>query len=224
MPAFAGMTTQRGALFPYLGVFGDKPAMTCRRMRSGGNVDEDGICRAGLRRRDREGRRRADARRRPPQGRRVPARCRRALSRHPQSRPLPEGQALDPARHAGGKAQPAHELGDGEPAVVGAARLRGGARRRARQRQVAGPVRAVVANRSTSTTPSNGRRRSPGATAMSGSAAFPTTPSTSGSSPTTSRPRSRRSFPGKASPTSTAMRCSTAASSACSCPTGSWRT
>ena len=44
-----------------------------------------------------------------------------------------------------GGAESLHELGDGEPAVVGAARVRRAARRHPRHRQVAGPHRPVLA-------------------------------------------------------------------------------
>ena len=64
----------------------------------------------------------------------------RARAGAAQSRALPEGQALGHAGYAGGKAQPLHELGDRQSAVVGAARLCRRARRRARQRQVARPA------------------------------------------------------------------------------------
>ena len=52
-----------------------------------------------------------------------------------------------PPPTAGGEGQPADELGDRQPGMVGAAGLRRGAGRRPRQRQIAGPVRAVVARR-----------------------------------------------------------------------------
>ncbi len=66
-----------------------------------------GARRCRLQAADREGRRRADARRRAAQGRRVPAGRRRQIPGDPQSRSVPEGQALGAARHAGGEAQPA---------------------------------------------------------------------------------------------------------------------
>ena len=140
------------------------------------------------------------------------------ISGHSQSRSVPEGQALDSAGQSGGKAQSPHELGDGQSGMVGAEGLCLRARRRPWQRQVARPVRAVVARRGDRLLRCHrmGGGASPGATARSGSTASPTTPSTSGSSPTCSRRRSMRSFPGKASPISTATRCSTAAFSASS--------
>ena len=52
-----------------------------------------------------------------------------------------------PPPAARGEAERPHELGDRHPGMVGAEGLRRGARRRPRQRQVARPVRAVVARR-----------------------------------------------------------------------------
>ena len=69
---------------------------------------------------DRKRRRRADARRRAAEGRRVPPRRRRQISGDPQSRAVPEGQALGAAAAAGGKGHAAHELGDRHSRMVGA--------------------------------------------------------------------------------------------------------
>ena len=99
---------------------------------------------AALRPRHREGRRDSDARRRAAARRRLPAEIRRALPGHRQSQRLHEGQAVGPAARPGGEAQPLHELGDAQPAVVGAARLRAAAHRRARLGQVARAHRSVV--------------------------------------------------------------------------------
>ena len=58
---------------------------------------------------------------------------------------VPEGQAVDSSRHPGGEAEPADELGNRQPGMVGAEWLRCRAGRRARQREVSRPMRAVVA-------------------------------------------------------------------------------
>ncbi len=146
---------------------------------------------------DREGRRRADARRRAAQGRRVPAGRRRKISGDPQSRAVPEGQALGSAADAGGEGQPLHELGDRQSGMVGAAAATPpcGSTAAAAASRPASASRGRSPRRSISTTRSNGRRRSRGATARSGCRAFPTTPSTSGSSPTCSRRRSKAIMP-----------------------------
>ena len=66
-------------------------------------------------------------------------------------------------------AEPVDELGDRQPGMVGAERLRGacGSTGAAAASRPASASRGRSRNRSTSTTRSNGRRRSPGATAMS---------------------------------------------------------
>ena len=48
-------------------------------------------------------------------------------------------------RQSGGKAEPADELGDGQPAMVGSEGLCRGAGRRARQRKIPRRVRTMVA-------------------------------------------------------------------------------
>ena len=98
--------------------------------------------------RRRQRRRRADARRRAAESRCVSAARRRQISRHPQSRPLSERQALDRAGDARRSAERMDELGDRQSEMVGAARLRRRPRRRPRQRQVARPMRTLVARRS----------------------------------------------------------------------------
>ena len=129
------------------------PIRACRARMAPDEVDERSSVKPSLSRclrssTDREGRRRADARRRAAQGRRVPAGRRRQVSRPSsisgRTRRTSSGFRR---RHAGGKAEPLHELGDRQPGMVGAARLCRRAGRRPRQRQVAGPVRAVVARR-----------------------------------------------------------------------------
>src|SRR6516162_1271346 len=128
---------------------GRAPGLSCNgRARKGeraANEDGAGSRRAGLRHRRRKRRRRSDARWCAPQSRCVPAgRCRH-LSRHLEFGSLSEGQAVGSARQPGGKGEPADELGDGQPAVVGSEGLCRGAGRRARQRKIPRRVRTVVA-------------------------------------------------------------------------------
>ena len=73
-----------------------------------------------------------------------------------------------------------------------------------------------LAERSTSTTPSNGRRRSAWCNGKVGLLGSPTSPSTNGSPPICQPPSLKAIIPWEGFADSTATRCSTAASSACS--------
>src|SRR6516164_9388051 len=66
-------------------------------------------------------------------------------ARHLEFGSLSEGQAVGSARQSGGKAEPADELGDGQPAMVGSEGLCRGPGRRARQRKIPRRVRTMVA-------------------------------------------------------------------------------